>query len=116
MKYLTTGQLLRMGACGPQIALFESLYGRRLLINKANALAAARAGLNVLWAVDCLLPRKQAERGYRAACKAAQALKRDPSYDEYFVGAAPIFARAWAKLTRPQWQAHLRHLHSIDEV
>jgi hypothetical protein len=103
MKYLTTRQLLRAGACGPEIELFESLYGRRLLINKANALAAARAGLNVLWAVDCLLPRKQPVRGFTAACKTARALNRNPSDEEYYVAAAPIFARAWARLTSKQW-------------
>jgi hypothetical protein len=105
MKYLTTGQLLRMGACERESDLFESLYGGRLLSNKANALAAARAGLNVLWAVDCLLPRKQAERGYRAACEAARALNPHPSCEEYCVAAAPIFARAWARLTSKQWRA-----------
>lgn len=49
MKYVTTKMLERMDACFGQRVRFESIFGQKMELTKANVEKAFQANLDVVW-------------------------------------------------------------------
>jgi len=99
-RVMITAEMLRAkGACADQVEKFRKTWPNGATVTKANALKAAKLGLDNEWVADNFLPAplddeywaklKLLHDEYLAKCKLL--------YDEYLAKCKPLYDEYWAK-------------------